>query len=217
MAVKLKICGMKFPDNIREVGELKPDYLGFIFYRKSPRYFEGDIPEIPQHIKKTGVFVNASVKEIADKVEQFGLRAVQLHGGESADYCTELGNTVPDVEIIKVFSVKDEFDFQQLLPFENTANYFLFDTKGKHPGGNGYTFDWRVLKNYPSEKPFFLSGGIGLEEVEKVCEFLNSPEYKSVARLCHAIDLNSKFETKPGYKNTGDLKEFKSKIVCQQQ
>ncbi|RAV29946.1 phosphoribosylanthranilate isomerase [Sinomicrobium soli] len=208
---------MKYPDNIREIAGLKPDYLGFIFYDRSPRYFEGDMPEVPREIKKTGVFVNATVREIAEKVGRFGLQAVQLHGGETAAYCRELREALPGTEIIKVFSVKDKFDFGQLFPFEDTADYFLFDTRGKHPGGNGYTFDWKVLKDYPSGKPFFLSGGIGPEEGNNVLEFLSSPEYGNVAGLCHAVDVNSRFETAPGYKNTGKLKEFKSKILCQHQ
>lgn len=194
--MKLKICGMKYPDNILEVGALLPDYMGFIFWEKSARYFDGIIPTLPKSIKKVGVFVNAPLEEILDKITKHDLQAVQLHGDESMEFCENLKKNTPKlIEIIKVFSILDTFDFAALKPFESVCDYFLFDTKGKLPGGNGTTFDWKVLENYPSTKPFFLSGGIGMEEMEAVNEILktNLPVY--------AIDLNSKFEIEPGLKN----------------
>ncbi|WP_369752190.1 phosphoribosylanthranilate isomerase [Flavobacterium sp. WC2409] len=200
--MKIKICGMKYPDNILELGPLLPDYMGFIFWEKSARYFDGIIPELPKSIKKTGVFVNESIANIVEKVKQHDLQAVQLHGKESVVFCAELKKTLlKDIEIIKVFSILDTFDFEQLKPFESVCDYFLFDTKGKLPGGNGTTFDWKVLENYPSSKPFFLSGGIGLDEMEAVNEILktNLP--------VHAIDLNSKFEIEPGLKNISFCRE----------
>jgi phosphoribosylanthranilate isomerase len=205
--MKIKICGMKYPDNILEVGSLLPDYMGFIFWEKSARYFDGQLPNLPQSIKKTGVFVNASQEEIGSKVTQYDLQAVQLHGHESVAFCKELkehfGNAI---EIIKVFSVDSAFDFDQLKPFETFCDYFLFDTKGKLPGGNGTTFDWKVLENYGSKKPFFLSGGIGLDEIDLVNEILKTD------LPIFAIDLNSKFEIEPGLKNTKLLSSFKQKI-----
>ena len=107
-----------------------------------------------------------------------------------------------DVEIIKVFSILDTFDFEVLKPFEAVCDYFLFDTKGKLPGGNGTTFDWKVLEKYPSNKPFFLSGGIGIEEIEDVNEI-----FKTNLPI-HALDLNSKFESEPGLKDKTILKKF---------
>ena len=194
--MKLKICGMKYPDNILEVGALLPDYMGFIFWEKSARYFDGIIPKLPRSIKKVGVFVNAPLEEILEKIKTHDLQAVQLHGHESVEFCELLKNKVPKlIEIIKVFSILDTFDFAEIQPFESVCDFFLFDTKGKLPGGNGTTFDWKVLENYPSTKPFFLSGGIGMEEMEAVNEILktNLPIY--------AIDVNSKFEIEPGLKN----------------
>ncbi|MES2238975.1 MAG: phosphoribosylanthranilate isomerase [Bacteroidota bacterium] len=191
---------MKYPDNILEVGALLPDYMGFIFWEKSARYFDGLIPHLPKSIKKVGVFVDETVENIIKKVQKYHLQAVQLHGKESVEFClnlkTELENLKPvQIEIIKVFSVADDFDFAQLAPFENLCDYFLFDTKGKLPGGNGTTFDWKVLEKYPSSKPFFLSGGIGIDEMDAVNEIIktNLPVY--------AIDVNSKFEIEPGLKN----------------
>ncbi len=195
--MKLKICGMKYPDNILEVGTLLPDYMGFIFWEKSARYFDGVIPDLPKSIKKVGVFVNENTEVILAKAQKYDLQAIQLHGQESVVFCQDLRENLKQaqIEIIKVFSVDDAFDFEVLKPFEAVCDYFLFDTKGKLPGGNGTTFDWKVLEKYPSSKPFFLSGGIGMEEMEAVKEILktNLP--------LHAIDVNSKFEIEPGLKN----------------
>jgi phosphoribosylanthranilate isomerase len=205
--MKLKICGMKYPDNILEVGSLLPDYMGFIFWDKSARYFDGTLPTLPQSIKKTGVFVNPSKEEILEKITKYDLQAVQLHGHESVAFCQELKNTLANtIEIIKVFSVDSEFDFNQLEPFETVCDYFLFDTKGKLPGGNGTAFDWKVLEQYPSQKPFFLSGGIGLDEIDLVKQILKTdlPIY--------AIDVNSKFEIEAGLKDKEKLDRFKQKI-----
>jgi phosphoribosylanthranilate isomerase len=209
--MKLKICGMKYPENILEVALLQPDYMGFIFWEKSSRYFDGQIPDLPKSIKKTGVFVNESIAIIIEKIIKNNLQAVQLHGKESADFCLNLrnefdSNNLGTIEIIKVFSVADDFDFELLKPFENRCDYFLFDTKGKLPGGNGTTFDWNVLKNYPSTKPFFLSGGVGLEETTAVNEITktNLPVY--------AMDVNSKFEIEPGLKNTELLRAFQHNL-----
>ena len=201
--VGIKICGMKYPENIIEVGALLPDYMGFIFWRKSARYFDGDIPLLPKSIKKTGVFVQASVEEIVSKINKYDLRAVQLHGEESVEFCEILKSKIPnETEIIKVFSILDSFDFEVLKPFESVCDYFLFDTKGKLPGGNGTAFDWKILENYPSTKPFFLSGGIGMEEINEVKQVL-----KTILPL-YAIDINSKFEVEPGLKNKKNLELF---------
>jgi phosphoribosylanthranilate isomerase len=207
--MKLKICGMKYPDNIIEVAALLPDYMGFIFWEKSARYFDGVIPELPKSIRKVGVFVNESIDVVANKMMLHDLQAVQLHGKESVVFCEELKKRLPkEIEIIKVFSIIDSFDFEVLKAFEPLCDYFLFDTKGKLPGGNGSTFDWTVLEKYPSTKPFFLSGGIGLEEMPAVNEILktNLPIY--------AIDVNSKFEIEPGLKSIqlcGGIKQYISK------
>ncbi|HMC01616.1 MAG TPA: phosphoribosylanthranilate isomerase [Flavobacteriaceae bacterium] len=224
--MKLKVCGMKYHDNITEVAGLQPEYLGFIFYEKSARFFNKIIPELPEKIKKVGVFVNASIEEINQKVTKYNLQAVQLHGEESPEYCRNLKlnchsaldtesskkskmlNQVQhdtNIEIIKVFSIKDTFDFSVLKPYESVCDYFLFDTKGKLPGGNGYAFNWGVLKNYPSDKPYFLSGGIGLDETENLQEFLKT----DASKKCHVIDVNSKFEIEPGLKDIELLKNFK--------
>ena len=197
--VRLKICGMKYPENILEVSYLLPDYLGFIFYEKSSRFFDGEIPKIPKSIKKVGVFVNATLEDIYSKIKKYDIDLIQLHGNESPEFCKNLKDS--KIEIIKVFSVDDDFDFDELEPFENVCDYFLFDTKGKLHGGNGVTFNWQILEKYKSKKPLFLSGGIGIEEIEKI---------KNLNLAIFAIDVNSKFEIKPGLKNIELLKKLKN-------
>ena len=214
--LSFKVCGMQNPGNIRQVAELEPDYMGLIFYKKSLRYFDEELPQIPAEIKLTGVFVNSSIEEIIEKVNAYKLNAVQLHGSESADFCKglraslqKLGNTP---EIIKVFQVGPTFNFKSIKPFEGIVDYFLFDTKGENPGGNGTQFDWDILKSYPSNTPFFLSGGIGPDNWKEVRN-LKSHFYKmGKPHLLYAVDVNSKFELKPGMKKLKELKEFKSNI-----
>lgn len=189
---------MKYLDNISEVSQLLPDYLGFIFYDKSARFFDGEIPNMPKSVKKVGVFVNASVAEINEKIKKYQLDVIQLHGDESVEFCKKLTQT--KVEIIKVFSVNNYFDFAILKDFESVCDFFLFDTKGKLPGGNGTTFNWQILEHYNSAKPFFISGGIGIEEIETIMNSLYWRESKKNLPI-YAIDVNSKFEIKPGLKN----------------
>jgi len=233
--MKLKVCGMKYKDNIEAVANLQPDYLGFIFYKNSARNYKNhSIAEISNRIKKVGVFVDEELEVVLETIWQFNLQAVQFHGKESPEYCQELKrhyekrndevissketdcldflkkphNDSP-IEVIKVFSIKDQFNFEQLQPYEDVCDYYLFDTKGELPGGNGYTFNWDVLKNYPSTKPYFLSGGIGLNEIEKIKAFKESP----ASEYCYVIDVNSKFEIEPGLKNSEELEKFKKQVT----
>jgi len=204
--MKLKVCGMKFTENIEQVSGLYPDYMGFIFYEKSKRNFEGVIPKLPKSIKKTGVFVNEYPEIVISLVEEYQLEAIQLHGDETVTYIKQLKTHLPSIEIIKVFGIKDEFNFDVLTPFLPLVDYFLFDTKGKERGGNGVQFDWSVLEAYPYEKPFFLSGGIGLKDLLAIQKIIDSnvPIY--------ALDINSKFEIEPGLKNINEVKTFKNKL-----
>ena len=202
MATKIKICGMKYPENMVEVALLQPDYLGFIFYEKSPRYFENSIPNLDKSIQKVGVFVNAAFSVIEEKVKQYQLDLVQLHGTENSEFCALVEAKLG--KVIKAFSMDDQFNFQDLENYQNSCSYFLFDTKGKLYGGNGTSFNWTVLQDYKLDKPYFLSGGIGLENANEIKEFLK----KEYAKKCIVIDLNSRFEIEPGLKNPATLKEF---------
>ena len=194
-------------NDILDIAEMQPDFMGFIFYEKSPRNFTTEIPELPEDIKKIGVFVNASIDFIVDKIEKYNLQGVQLHGNETPEFCDSL--RAYNVIVIKVFSIKNQFDFSVLEPYETVCDYYLFDTKGKEPGGNGYTFNWNVLKKYTSNKSYILSGGIGPEELDSLLLFLKRPE----SDLCFTLDVNSKFETASGTKDVKNLKEFKYQLT----
>ena len=195
---------MKETENITEISALQPDYLGFIFWEKSKRNMTLDaIPELPETIKKVGVFVDASIQEIAAKINQYQLDVIQLHGNESVIFCRNVKKL--GVEVIKVFSMNSNFNFSLVKEYVLAVDYFLFDTKGKFPGGNGITFDWNVLENYHFNVSYFLSGGIGTTEIDGIKEFLESP----AANKCYGIDVNSRFEKKPGIKNKIKLQKFK--------
>ena len=203
--MKIKICGLKFESNILGLSKLEPDYMGFIFWEKSKRLVIGSTPNLSQtKIKKTGVFVNADLEKIKDKVRVHKLEAIQLHGLESPEFCEKIKNL--GVEIIKAFSVDENFSFNILEKYEFCSDYFLFDTKGKHPGGNGISFDWKVLRNYKYEKKFFLSGGIGIESISAIKKIKNL----SLPLFC--VDINSRFELNPGEKNIELIKSFKNSL-----
>lgn len=198
--MKLKVCGMQETENIVALASLQPDYMGFIFWEPSKRYCTTVPTDIPKHIKKVGVFVDETTKQIKEKVKLFGLDAVQLHGDESPRQCAALLNLC---EVIKAFRIGPDFDFKTLTPYQDHCTYFLFDTQGPLPGGNGTAFDWKLLAGYTLDTPFFLSGGIGLGHVEAIAEIRkrNLP--------IHALDINSLFESKPGVKKIEKIEKFK--------
>ena len=206
--IKLKVCGMKQPDNLNAVAALQPDFLGFIFYPKSKRYMADTLlPEqvrkLPASIQRVGVFVNAEECEILEQAKKFDLDFLQLHGDETPEQCAALQGK--GYQIVKAFGVDEQFDFEQLNAYAALVDFYLFDTKGQAYGGNGVVFDWSVLEKYDQQKPFFLSGGIGIEEVKG----LN----KIPAHLpLYALDVNSRFETEPGLKNEELLRELKELI-----
>jgi len=199
---------MKYEDNLREVAALQPDYLGFIFYEKSPRHMAATlVPEeliaIPNRIQKIGVFVNASNEYILNEAQRFGLNGVQLHGDELPQQCQELQEA--GYQIIKVFRLgSEEFDFSQLAAYEFHVDYFLFDTQTPNYGGSGHTFNWAQLEDYTLSTPFFLSGGISLDNLGEALE-LDHPQLAG-------LDVNSRFETEPGRKDLTRLQKLLSKI-----
>ena len=203
--MKIKICGLKFKSNILGLSKLEPDYMGFIFWEKSKRLVIDSTPNLSQtKIKKTGVFVNADFEKIKDKVRVHKLEAIHLHGLESPEFCEKIKNL--GVEIIKAFSIDGSFNFKILEEYELCSDYFLFDTKGKSPGGNGISFDWEILRNYKYEKKFFLSGGIGIESISAIKKIKNL----SLPLFC--VDINSRFELNPGEKNIELIKSFKNSL-----
>ena len=202
--MRLKVCGMRELENISALSELNPNYIGFIFWSESSRFVDKKTPPLDKKIIKTGVFVDATFDYILTKIKDHQLDAVQLHGQESCSYCKVIKDY--GLKVIKSFSIKNTFDFNTLEDYENSCDYYLFDTKGKLPGGNGFSFDWNILNEYPSQKPFFLSGGIGVDNLNEIKKLVKTK------LPIHAIDVNSKFETAPGNKNIELLKKFKKEI-----
>ncbi len=198
----VKICGMKFPTNIMEVAALNPDFMGFVFYPKSPRYAEpldvNVLNKIPRRILKIGVFVNEIEDEILEKVKKYSLQGVQLHGSESEELCYTLKMT--GLIVLKAFPIAVASDFSVTEHYEGTCDFFLFDTKTSDHGGSGRKFDWTLLNEYNGETPFLLSGGISAADAGSVRQ-INHPQFRGV-------DLNSKFEISPGLKDVELLRNL---------
>jgi phosphoribosylanthranilate isomerase len=197
--IAIKICGMRDPENIMQVAALGPQYMGFIFYPNSPRFVGNDftLPRLlPLSIKRVGVFVNESNFTIMSKAKSLSLEFIQLHGDESVAQSQELKSS--GLNVVKVFSVWDDFNFDLTKPYKKAVDYFLFDTKGKLHGGNARTFNWSVLKKYDQEIPFFLSGGLSPENVGALGDIRSMN--------LHALDLNSGVEVSPGLKNIEKIK-----------
>lgn len=206
---------MKISENIQSLVALEPDFIGFIFYNKSPRYVQ-EFPkvEIPLYIKKVGVFVNETKENILNIVNQCQLDYVQLHGNESPKFCEQLiknqqGNTrfleSYQLGLIKAFSIDDHFDFNETIAYEHFCDLFIFDTKGKNYGGNGEKFNWNILHNYKGKTPFLLSGGITKSDTTTLLNLKHT--------MFSGIDINSGFEMQPGIKNIEEIKEFKQKLA----
>jgi len=191
---------MKFPKNIDALIGLQPDYMGLIFYAKSPRYVAGlqaaDLQNVPVKVLKAGVFVNEDMKVVSSLIDQYNLNVVQLHGKESAEVCRQLRSKAT---VFKAFGVDEKFNFDELIPYTSSVDYFLFDTKTDAHGGSGKIFDWSVLNNYKLNVPFFLSGGLSMENLENVKQIKHPAFY--------GVDLNSRFETEPGIKDIIKLRE----------
>jgi phosphoribosylanthranilate isomerase len=211
--MEIKVCGMREPGNIQAlISEVKPDWMGLIFYAKSPRLVlddsANDLALVP--IKKVGVFVNASEQEILDKISRFQLSAVQLHGAESPSYLKSLFQQT-EVEIWKVFSVDGLPEWEKMEPYLPFTSKFLFDTASPSHGGTGQRFDWNILKTYPFEKSFFLSGGLDEDSADEILELAKELPFLS------GVDLNSRFEDVPALKNIERLIRFKNRILgCSQ-
>jgi phosphoribosylanthranilate isomerase len=203
--LKLKVCGMRSPENIQDLIDIKPDFIGFIFYPKSPRYVdemdEDFIMRIPLSIRKVGVFVNESMENIIKISGKYGLEYVQLHGDEDLAFAQKLKSK--GLKIIKVFRVMDTIPIVAK-KYEGVADYFLFDTASMNYGGSGRHFDWNILRNYNLNVPFLLSGGVQLEDVDKI-------KAMEIEKLV-GIDVNSRFEIEPALKDIEKLKELKEAL-----
>ncbi|WP_185156460.1 phosphoribosylanthranilate isomerase [Chryseobacterium sp. Tr-659] len=211
---KLKVCGLTKPDQIQELIAMNVDFLGFIFYEKSPRYVLNHMSleaiSAIDHQGKTGVFVNEKIDTVAEIAQKAGLNFIQLHGDESGDFIIELRKTLnPETAIIKAIRIgnndaENKDKIVKLISKENNLkyiNYYLFDTDSKAFGGTGQQFDWSLLNDLEIPLPYFLSGGISEENVENM---------KILRQQPFALDINSKFETAPGNKNIDNIKKFKT-------
>lgn len=195
-----KVCGMRESGNIREVEALGIDWMGFIFWAHSARNVSLKPDYLPSRCKRVGVFVNAPMAFIREKVREFGLDILQLHGSEDEDFIRQLRAELPSLTLVKALNVAREEDLEQSKRYEGLCDYFLFDTKAEKVGGNGKSFDWDILHNYKGTTPFLLSGGIGPDDKERLRAF-HHPQMAG-------IDLNSRFEINPAVKDIHLLKSF---------
>ena len=203
--MKIKICGLKYPYNIYEVATLQPDMMGFIFYDGSKRRIEG-LPDLDYiSAQKVGVFVNASIKDIINYTDHYDLDYIQLHGDETPDFVEKLKVVLPyKVGLIKAFRVNEQFDFSTTKEFAHYCDYFLFDASGDGYGGHGKAFNWEKLKDYQGKTPFFLAGGLSLENLDAALSL-------NVEQLA-GLDFNSKLEIEPGVKDTKKVERIINKI-----
>lgn len=203
-SLKIKVCGMRHQQNVDELVALSVDYLGNIFYPKSPRSIQSDQTKLNiQQPQKVGVFVKESFETIKAKVAEHDIDVVQLHGAESNDICQQV--KILGVEIWRVCAVTDDYDFNELNNFPD-ADKFLFDTKTEKHGGSGKKFDWSLLDkiDQASPKPYFLAGGIGPRDAAEIKKL----NLKNLVGL----DLNSQFEIEPGLKDVSTLKQFLNEL-----
>ncbi|MFN4000103.1 phosphoribosylanthranilate isomerase [Algoriphagus sp.] len=207
--MEIKVCGMRDLENIhRLVSEVTPDWMGLIFYPKSPRFVSDEkaeeLKEIP--VKKVGVFVNETEEEILRIVEKFGLSAIQLHGNESSEFVKNLSEKT-EFELWKVISVGEKIDWKSLEGYLPFVSKFLFDTATPVHGGSGKKFDWKILETYPFDKGFLISGGLDDKSADEALALR-----KRIPQL-QGVDLNSKFEDAPGLKNIEKLIRFKERLA----
>lgn len=201
--MNLKVCGMTDFEQLKTLEEFGIEFAGLIFYEGSKRFVSNKLEDQKSQIrnlqiKRVGVFVNARTEDIKEKVKEYGLSYVQLHGDESPEFCEEIKKFIP---VIKAVRINDETKLlNELRDYEEACDYFLFDTDSKHYGGTGKKFDWQILESVAIAKPFFLSGGIGLQDVAEINAF-DHPMF-------YAIDINSKFEISHGIKDLKQVEAF---------
>lgn len=199
----VKVCGMRQALNIRLVEQLPIDWMGFIFHPRSPRYVDTVPDYLPEQQKRVGVFVNANLDFILSRTDAFGLHLIQLHGDETPDECRRIREAT-GLPVIKAFGISNDTRFDQILKYQEAADFFLFDTRTTTYGGSGRTFDHTLLRRYTGTTPFLLSGGLGPDSLDDIRGF-SHPAWAG-------IDLNSKFEQEPALKNVGKLQTFLSDL-----
>lgn len=204
----VKICGFSDPDSIRQTALLKPSMMGFIFYAPSPRNACALLPsvvdELPADIDRTGVFVDAPVEHILHTASRYGLSTVQLHGKETPETCRTLRDA--GLRVMKAIGIDRDIDWGTVAQYEGNVDLFVFDTLTAVHGGSGRKYDWSILRDYQLSTPFLLSGGITPADSAAVAE--------AAATLPHmaGVDINSRFETRPGCKDPQLVRRFLSDL-----
>jgi len=201
--MKIKVCGIKSGKNFNEIASLDINWIGLNFYSKSKRFVEENINFQESTIVKVGVFVNAEIEFVKEKIANYNLDFIQLHGNETKYYCQSVKSFS---KVIKVFSIDEEFDFNTTSDYD-FCDYFLFDTKCKEYGGSGKKFNWIKINQYKGPVPFLLAGGIGPDDVKRIH---NISHPKLIG-----IDINSKFEIKPGLKDATKIHSFITNLKSQ--
>ncbi|MEO5651035.1 MAG: phosphoribosylanthranilate isomerase [Ginsengibacter sp.] len=207
--MKIKVCGITDLLQLQELNRIGIDYAGLIFYESSPRSVlkklaAKEVEDLELSLQKVGVFVNETQEQIMKQVELFGLDVVQLHGDETPAFCNQISY---HVKVIKAFRIKEKHaDIDWLVnEYNEVCDYYLFDKASSVLyGGTGEKFKWDVLKNATIGKPFFLSGGIGVADVDALKEFEHP--------FFYGVDINSRFETAPGIKDLNLVKGFVNQL-----
>ena len=203
--MKIKVCGITDIEQLKQLDEIGIDYAGMIFYNRSTRYMTEklknvEVKKLNISIKKIGVFVNASEEDIFMQVELYGLNAVQLHGDETPLFCKHISDKVKVIKAFRINETEHHID-RLIFPFEDFCDYYMFDTGGTGKyGGSGKKFNWQILETSKINKSFFLSGGISLDDVQKLKNFQHP--------FFYAVDINSGFEIEPGNKDLKQIKLF---------
>ena len=209
--MKLKVCGITKLDQLKQLDEIGVDYAGLIFYKRSVRYvmdkLEGkEVTNLSLALRKVGVFVNASEEFIMTQVEQYGLDLVQLHGDETPAFCKQISGNVPVIKAFRITEKNEQNIDWMIKPYEEFCDFYLFDTNRKGAyGGTGEKFDWNLLLDNKINKPFFLSGGIGLADVEKLKGFTHP--------FFYAVDVNSRVELADGIKDIKAIEELAHELL----
>ncbi|KQT18416.1 phosphoribosylanthranilate isomerase [Chryseobacterium sp. Leaf404] len=220
---QVKVCGLTQLNQISELMTLKVDFLGFIFYDKSPRFVLNHLSldqiSTIDHQGKIGVFVNETVGKIVEISEKANLNFIQLHGDENEEYVIRLrqrlNENVKIIKVIRMGACKSEVENEiqkisnltrgkaELSEAKPQISNLLFDTDSKAFGGTGKTFDWNILNEIKIPLPYFLSGGISLENVDEIKNLIQKP---------FVLDINSKFETEAGIKDLEKIKKLYAKL-----
>ena len=203
--MQIKVCGITNLEQATALQAMGVHYIGFIFYSASKRYVLeklslNDLTNFkPTGVKKVGVFVNEPLEKLLEIVQAAGLDLVQFHGDESPEYCAAVRQKVETIKVCRVGAAVPDF-----AAYEAVVDYFLFDTDSVLYGGTGQHFNWELIKGSTIPKPFFLSGGIGPNDVQGVQVMEKTKAGKSLL----ALDINSQFELTPGVKDLEKIKIF---------